>query len=398
VLALTASDNPALAQAGRPDGSATKPQRETAAQFSKEPMLFYFAKGDPNACGQDCDEWIAAEGYVDSGAPQRLRDVLNRSAKRGLPIFFHSPGGLDLPAMAIGRLLHERGMTAGVSRTIPAACTAAVSDVDASCGALKRAGQVVPSELHNVAGCSSACVFALIGAKVRKVPPGARLGVHSGDASGFAREKRETFLRESVARIRRYHQEMQIDAGLLEVVAKIPSEQLYFLSRDEIVGFGIDAREFQETRWIALERPQRPVEVVKFLLEAKGTSPKEYRVSLIRLGCASPGRLWIGYYRGLGWNETGIPRAIKLSMGDRSASFPKATSISKLDWIDTGGSFESRATYEPLEFFEAATTQETIDVVESDPASAATSLRITKLSTVGLSRALEPLRKTCGKL
>jgi hypothetical protein len=69
-----------------------------------------------------------------------------------------------------------------------------------------------------------------------------------------------------------------------------------------------------------------------------------------------------------------------------------------LDWIDTGGSFESRATYEPLEFFEAATTQETIDVVESDPASAATSLRITKLSTVGLSRALEPLRKTCGKL
>ena len=253
-----------------------------------------------------------------------------------------------------------------------------------------------PSELHNIAGCSSACVFALIGAKVRKVPPGARLGVHSGDASGFAREKRETFLRESVARIRRYHQEMQIDAGLLEVAAKIPSEQLYFLSRDEIVGFGIDAREFQETRWIVLERPQRPVEVVKFLLEAKGTSPKEYRVSLIRLGCASPGRLWIGYYRGLGWNETGIPRAIKLSMGDRSAWFPKATSISKLDWIDTGGSFQIAGDLRAIGVFRGRDDAGNDRHRESDPASAATSLRITKLSTVGLSRALEPLRKTCG--
>ena len=33
--------------------------------------------------------------------------------------------------------------------------------------------------LRNVSACNSACVFALIGAKVRYVPPGAQLGVHA---------------------------------------------------------------------------------------------------------------------------------------------------------------------------------------------------------------------------
>jgi len=38
---------------------------------------------------------------------------------------------------------------------------------------------VLQAALRNIASCDSACVFALVGAMVRQVPPGARLGIHS---------------------------------------------------------------------------------------------------------------------------------------------------------------------------------------------------------------------------
>jgi hypothetical protein len=57
------------------------------------PVVFYVAKGEPNACGPGCREWIAAEGTFDRDAPQRLRALLNRLGQRKLPIYFHSPGG-----------------------------------------------------------------------------------------------------------------------------------------------------------------------------------------------------------------------------------------------------------------------------------------------------------------
>jgi len=140
------------------------------------PIIFYLAKGEQNSCGQGCSEWIAAEGRIDRGAAQRLRGLLTRLGKRKLPIFFHSPGGLIEEGMAIGRLLREQEMTAAVSRTIPTACVAGRDD---ACRALKRSGQPLVAELWNVSICHSACGYALVGAKVRQVPAGARFGVHA---------------------------------------------------------------------------------------------------------------------------------------------------------------------------------------------------------------------------
>ena len=31
-------------------------------------MVFYVAKGEPGACGPGCQEWIAAEGFIDPNA------------------------------------------------------------------------------------------------------------------------------------------------------------------------------------------------------------------------------------------------------------------------------------------------------------------------------------------
>ena len=49
-----------------------------AAQPNPEPMIFFVAKGEPNACGPGCSEWIAAEGMFDG---PRGRTTIPRSAR-----------------------------------------------------------------------------------------------------------------------------------------------------------------------------------------------------------------------------------------------------------------------------------------------------------------------------
>jgi hypothetical protein len=268
---------------------------------------------------------------------------------------------------------------------------------------------VLAAELSNLASCNSGCAYALVGAKVRQVPPGSQLGVHSAKLiqlyrdgrvgaavqSNPAHEKSRTS--ELDAQFRRYLQEMRIDAGLFGVVSKTPYEQIHSLSRDEIAAFGIDTREFQESRWMVAELPSQGPSVVKLIVEVKGASRKEFRTSVVRLSCAAPRRIWIAYIRGLGSDETGTTRSIKFVIGDRTFSLPQKTSISKIDTIDAGGSFDTRFADEPFELFEAAASRDSIDIVESDPTDQTRPPRTSRLSTHGLSKALEGLQKGCGQ-
>src|SRR5499426_1410553 len=245
----------AAAQPDRPGVPKTKavPQAPAKAAPQAPPMIIYLAKGEDGACGEGCNEWIAAEGRFESDTAQRLRTFLTRLGKRKLPIFFHSLGGNGVAAMTMGRLLREREMTAGVYETIPVGC---VDVSEQRCRALKQLGEVLPATLRNVANCSSACVFALIGAKVRQVPPGARLGVHAGKVIvpwaearriGYSDQQIASFQKvrqgELSAQARRYVQEMKVDVRLFDLMSKVPHESVYFLSRNEIAGFGIDTRE-----------------------------------------------------------------------------------------------------------------------------------------------------------
>jgi hypothetical protein len=90
------------------------------AKVRSEPMIFVVATGEPNACGRGCTEWIAGEGEFDEGAAQRFRDFLAVLAKRDLPIFFNSDGGLLREAVQIGSLRRaptERSVAAGNTRS-----------------------------------------------------------------------------------------------------------------------------------------------------------------------------------------------------------------------------------------------------------------------------------------
>ena len=128
MVAIAASDDP-------------KEVERILANVRSEPLIFVFVTGEPNACGRGCSEWIAGEGRFDEGAAQRFREFLAVLAKRDLPIFLNSDGGLVSEAVQIGLILRENRMTAGVARTVPARCRLSFP-LDDACRAVAESGFV----------------------------------------------------------------------------------------------------------------------------------------------------------------------------------------------------------------------------------------------------------------
>jgi hypothetical protein len=205
-------------------------------------IVFYVAKGEPNTCGAGCSEWIAAEGTIDENAHRRLHGLLNRLDRRKLPIYFHAPGGSLDAAMAIGRMMRERGITAGVGRTIPRGCDP-LQEHEAVCDSLKRAGRELLAELRTARTlCNSACVYALIGARVREVGAGARIGVHEIAISRYDEralpvpvdrkslsQAQLKHLQAAEVQLARYIGDMGIDKALFDAAAQIAATRSCWL-------------------------------------------------------------------------------------------------------------------------------------------------------------------------
>ena len=396
VCLLIAVGTPAAAQLVGAEKPSKEDKKPTAS--IQMPMILYLAKGEPDACGTDCSEWIAAEGQIDESTAQRLRSLLSRIGKRNMPIFFDSKGGLGTTATEIGRILRGREMTAGVYQTIPAACVGASEQV---CRTLKQSGQVLPAALRNFAHCDSACVFALIGATVRQVPPGARVGIHSvklvvdwgnrrsSDGQRAAYER--TRLAQIHARYRRYMQEMQVDVQLFDLSLQVPHESIHYLSRNQIVEFGIDRREFQETRWYPLELGSPELWGVKFFVQS--TDGKELHTSYVRLSCQAPPRVGITYFRYASSQEPRAGTTMKFAAGDRSATLSRFGSVVKASAVEPGGSYVTWGATSSFEFLEALAARERIEIAE--PADGDAAPRVTTLSTAGLSRTISALQQRC---
>jgi hypothetical protein len=393
----------ALASAVLPGGAAFAqpgPVPTSVLEILKTPMIFYVAKGKPDACGPGCSEWIAAEGAFDTGAATRLRAFLARQRNTKMPIYFHSPGGLADRAFGIGRLLRERGMTAGVSRTVPDAC--AKLD-EKACNKLKRSGQALTAELSALAVCNSACVYAMIGAKERQVPPGARLGVHSSRLIKLYSDGRVVVMQPGTAKTqtqardvqtRKYIGEMGIDVRLLDIASKIPHESVYYLSRDEIARLRIDPREFHETGWMVVQAKQ--VSVRKLFIEAKGPERNEFRVGIVDLSCATPGRTGLIYIRGLASNEGGRAQTVGLVVDGKEMPMTGLSAIGRLDFVDTGGTFDRWGRIDARDFLEQVVKADNFAIAAGLPGRSLETATLTKLSTAGLSSAIGTLREKCG--
>jgi hypothetical protein len=380
------------------DAARNERARKDFELVQKNPLHFYIAKGDADICGAGCDTWIAAEGAFDLHAANRFRAFVEKSGHRGLPVYFHSQGGSLAEAIKVGRIMRAREMVAGVGRTVPAGCDPA-REKDEACEAIKRQGRVLTADLRSTRTvCNSACVFALIGAVERRVPPGARLGVHAAlgartDADGNVTARDDAELAPLFERVRQYVVKMGIDTRLFDAAAEIPHERLRYLSRDEIAQFGIDPRPFQESRWTIDEGPPGPYAVLKYVSEATGRDGKEYRTRLLRLNCGKADLLRVQFSRELSSRDGGVSVPISLIGAGGELVFPAQRGKPVAGY--NGVSIDDRMMWARAQFFDAAVSGETIDIVETADQPAAQRPKVTTISTRGLAASLSLLRRHC---
>jgi hypothetical protein len=93
---------------------AQTPPRPAIGGIGSPPdaMIFYVAHGAAGSCGQDCADWIAAEGTVQFDTHKRLIAILDRQAGRKLPVVIHSWGQSNLNvATSLGGV--HRGLPPG---------------------------------------------------------------------------------------------------------------------------------------------------------------------------------------------------------------------------------------------------------------------------------------------
>ncbi|MBM3609388.1 MAG: hypothetical protein FJX29_13230, partial [Alphaproteobacteria bacterium] len=133
-----------------------------ASAWAAPAMTFALAPvGNPQQCGARCPKIIIAEGEINVDTPERFLDFLRRNIRdrsvRAV-VLINSPGGVVTSSMRLGTLFRRSGAAVVVARV----------------GGVTAGGQPV----FAAANCASACVYALIGAKKRVVPPQSRLVLH----------------------------------------------------------------------------------------------------------------------------------------------------------------------------------------------------------------------------
>jgi hypothetical protein len=343
---VSAGPREAATPPGKPVSTETKPS-DKPAEIKPAPLpppvVFFVAKGEPNACGSGCEEWIAADGTFDQGAEQRLRALLKRLGSRRLPVFFHSPGGSIEAGLAIGRMMRAHGLTAGVGWTVPQGCDPQQAR-EAACDKLKRSGRDLAAQLDTIRTmCNSSCVYALVGAAVREVGAGIRLGIHSSSISFSLRRtdplghvtRVATHVSPEVMRaamltgydqVAAYLREMGIGTGLLTAAREIRNDHLRFLTREELVAFGIDRREFVESPWWLL--PQTSGTAVK-MIEQKDAGG--FRKTYLRLTCRGPATIRFQYLHELGADRTSLLVPLRVTAKNRNFPLPLGIAIAQSD-------------------------------------------------------------------
>jgi hypothetical protein len=171
----------------------------------------------PGYGGRDAadDRWLVyLEGYIDTGATARLERALDGQRVRSAVVYFDSPGGHVVEAMALGRMLRERRFATGVGVRSPSV-------------ALPRAGH-----------CYSACPVAYAGGVRRSLEPGSVLGVHRAENSVPLPDEMafQHFVSEQTSN---YLAEMGISAELVMIMSKVPHDTIRELTADEAVGLGL---------------------------------------------------------------------------------------------------------------------------------------------------------------
>ena len=179
--------------------------------------------------GSGCPRAVIAHGEISSEAPSRfsafLREEMQMAGLHAV-VFLNSPGGNVESALKLGHLFHSAG------------AAVVVGQPTLGRGARRGAGGlgVVPGH------CASACVYALMGARKRVVPSGARVGVHRmsarmvalDPAGGGTRSERVFAGSPELTALRSYVSRVGGSQDLITLAESIPHDQIHVLTSAEV--------------------------------------------------------------------------------------------------------------------------------------------------------------------
>ncbi len=205
--------------------SAGLPITGQEARAQVPPMKFEVAQvGNAATCGSNCVQVITARGEIVSTTPEDfLRFVQaqgSRNKRMRAVIFVDSPGGLVVSSMRLGLLFRQLGAAAVVGRVNPGGST---NDFSA-------------------ATCASACVYALMGAKTRVVPPQSRIVLHRmfaferfGGSGDQPNGLQKTYNNKELAdRLSRYARQMGVSAEIIRSAESIQPEAIRVASQADL--------------------------------------------------------------------------------------------------------------------------------------------------------------------
>jgi len=377
-----------------PESAATSGVRPAPVKLPVPPMQFYVVKGAPDTCGRGCDSWIAVEGKIDSSAAARFRKFFARVRGRNLPIYFYSPGGNVEQALAIGAVMREKPVIARVGRTVVNECGFEAQDGEA-CLKLKQSGRELHADISTRgAFCGSACPYLILGATTREVAADAALAVHSAKvtvsfrgpgvppaamvaaASVHAHERSDHMIAAYLTR-------MGAGTALLDLVRTVKYEEMHVLTREEIVRFGIDRREFVETPW-TFEPGTRSM-VHKVALQRR-EGEKSFRAIQWRVICLDSDSFELDFQR----PATPSPALSSVSVSGGGAPLFLFHSRAKTFELELWGARIAKASVQSL------SDSPQTDFTETAPAADGHKTLLTqKLSNEGFADALNRLGATC---
>ncbi len=180
-----------------------------------------------DSCQKNCPELIVAEGEIADSTPQAfLNFIKQNSGNKNLRsvVFLQSPGGKVAAAMKLGLVLRKTGA---------AAIVAHVLSQGEGGGDVKGFGS---------GRCFSACVYALIGAKKRVIPPESRVGIHrmftleaGRDPTGDSKGVRKQFDDGKVASaLADYVAKMGVSRDLVDYAEQVAPDKIHIVTPAEI--------------------------------------------------------------------------------------------------------------------------------------------------------------------
>jgi hypothetical protein len=361
-------------------------ERRLIEGMQREPLIFFVAKGGPNACGPGCSTWIAAEGKFDDAASTRFSAFMAEQPRDHLPIFFSSTGGLTNHAMAIGEELRKRRMTAGIGRTLPEGCRDA-DRVTEQCRRVMRSKSEHRARLvvGNVR-CLSACGIALLGASNRAIAPGAQLGIHAVRLRiQTDPTKKPRTIQQVADQLKRYALQMGVSAELVDEMFKVSADRMRIMNSAEIVRLGVTTRDFHETRWTAYQHNAGSHAILKSWTRAQPGGAGQHRTTFIMLSCAyARGSIPLLYRREFGVGEAGVVPTVSVAHWKPMLTTPAAATSD----ANSTTNFIS-VDFEGLKSVAAASSIEVTETFSLGPT------RRFWISTAGLRDALAELEKRC---